>query len=552
MKTLLVGIAKLENNYLRHWVEYYKKLGFTNIVLCDNNDVDGERFEEVIGDYIESGYVIVEDYRGQICPQYPAYEACYEKYNKDYDWLAYFDIDEYFTICSPIGIAEFLEQDKFKKFSSIKFNWLCYGDNDKIEPDFTVPVTQRFINPVSPVTFTKTYKDIPENNHTKAIIRGGLKNLKFPTAHNPHFDGWKGKICDANGNALAENSPFKRMNFGGAYIRHYATKTIYEYIGKIKKGDVVTILDDAKRLDWAKKFFTYNKRTPEKEQIFKDVLGFDVSAKDKDVQLFMLCYDKENYPFVDNKVMTPLQCGAARGKDVCPLKDNTGENISVGNFFYVENTGTFWIWKNVKDAKYKGQTQYRRRLKGVDETMDYDKIFSEYDIICAKPYNFPANHSAFIPSDTVEGGYEYSHCLDDLKLLETIIKDVHPDYAEDYDKYIKNGENLYYSNGFVLPSEEYDKYCAFLFDLLNRWLLAAGIKTYEDAIVHVARNIGAGKYIRYPMEGQDPMKLTWGSINWQLHIGGFLSERILTLYINHNFKKRFEVEYEKMEEGMYI
>jgi hypothetical protein len=198
----------------------------------------------------------------------------------------------------------------------------------------------------------------------------------------------------------------------------------------------------------------------------------------------------------------------------------------------------------VKDAKYKGQTQYRRRFTEIDENTDFDKIFSEYDIICCKPYNFPENAKKFIPANTIEAGFGYSHCIDDLKTLERIVKEVHPDYAADWDKYIKKGVDLYYSNGFILPAEEYDKYCEFLFDLLERFMKRIGVTTYEDLILHIGRNLGAGRYIRY----DDPFKLSWREVKWQAEICGFLSERILTLYIQHNFPKRYEIEYTKMEE----
>ena len=48
MKTALCAIAKNENLYIREWVEYYMKLGFSNIILYDNNNINGECFEEVI------------------------------------------------------------------------------------------------------------------------------------------------------------------------------------------------------------------------------------------------------------------------------------------------------------------------------------------------------------------------------------------------------------------------------------------------------------------------------------------------------------------------
>lgn len=566
MKTLLCAIGRQENAYIREYVEHYKNLGFTNIVLYDNNYDGEEKFEDVIGDYIENGFVILKNYRNKKVCQLKAYNECYAEYGKDYDWIAFFDCDEFLTLTKKKTIDEYLSAIYFNRYDMIHINWKCYGDSDLVRNDGR-PLLERFTVPIP--DDKKVAYNFPENNHIKSIVRGGLKKFEYKV--NPHTPQTISKCCNNRGIACNGASAFDKYNFDDAYIKHFSTKTIEEYCNKLKKDFPDGLWDFNKMGEHLleTRFFRYNKVTQEKLDVIKEVLGIEftklkpeeektfskevIDGKRKDVQLFMLCYDKEKYDFVDNEVMTPIQCGAANGKDVCKLKDNTGENISNANFFFVENTGTFWIWKNVKDAKYKGQTQYRRRLIDVDEKTDYDGIFEKYDIICAKPYNYPANHDAFIPSDTLKGGYAYSHCGEDLELLEKIVKETYPDYAEDWDKYINKGENLYYSNGFVLPAEKYDEYCKFLFDLLGRWLNAAQVTRYEDLIVHVARNVGAGKYIRYEREGQDPMKLTWPSINWQIHIGGFLSERILTLWICHNIpkEKRYETTYQKMEE-MYI
>ena len=75
---LLCAIAKNENNYIREWVEWYKRLGFTKILLCDNNDVDGETFYESIPVYITSNFVEVLNYRGKTRQQIPAYRDAYD------------------------------------------------------------------------------------------------------------------------------------------------------------------------------------------------------------------------------------------------------------------------------------------------------------------------------------------------------------------------------------------------------------------------------------------------------------------------------------------
>ena len=50
MKTLLCCIGRRENQHIREFVEWYKNLGFTNIVLYDNN-YDGEEDFDGEGNY---------------------------------------------------------------------------------------------------------------------------------------------------------------------------------------------------------------------------------------------------------------------------------------------------------------------------------------------------------------------------------------------------------------------------------------------------------------------------------------------------------------------
>ena len=127
---------------------------------------------------------------------------------------------------------------------------------------------------------------------------------------------------------------------------------------------------------------------------------------------------------------------------------------------------------------------------------------------------------------------------------------MHPDYAEDWDKYIKNGQDLYYSNGFVLRAEDYDRYAEFLFSSLNGYLSFANVHTQEELYKHVSYNIQVGRYSRY----KNTQNVPEAAIRWQMLIGGFLSERIWTLWLLHNFSKDriLERDYIKMEpEKMY-
>ena len=82
LKVCLCSIGKNENLYVKEYVEHYKKLGYQHIYIYDNNDKNGEKFEDVIKEEINSGFVSVHNLRGVIPGQCKAYIDCYEKYNK--------------------------------------------------------------------------------------------------------------------------------------------------------------------------------------------------------------------------------------------------------------------------------------------------------------------------------------------------------------------------------------------------------------------------------------------------------------------------------------
>ena len=50
---IIVMICKNESRYLREFIDYHLGSGFDRIVIGDNNDVDGERYEGLLKDYID-------------------------------------------------------------------------------------------------------------------------------------------------------------------------------------------------------------------------------------------------------------------------------------------------------------------------------------------------------------------------------------------------------------------------------------------------------------------------------------------------------------------
>ena len=94
-------IAKKENRYIKYFVEFYKKLGFNNIYFYDNNEPGDEKISdlEIVKKEIKKGYISIIDFKkNSFSFVTKSYYDCYERFNKDYDWITFFDIDEFLIL----------------------------------------------------------------------------------------------------------------------------------------------------------------------------------------------------------------------------------------------------------------------------------------------------------------------------------------------------------------------------------------------------------------------------------------------------------------------
>lgn len=266
MKVLLCGIAKQENHYIREWVKWYRDIGVDHIVLYDNNDPDGEHFDEVIGDYIERGFVEVIDWRGRKQCQHAAYGECYKRYNKEYDWLMFLDIDELLRIDRiPFDrkVKNFLGQKIFDGYDGVKICWKCLTDGGMLRVENgDYRMFDRFKEVLD--------KENKHNKYVKIVVRGGLGELKWESAHYP-----KGlrRVCDTLGRFTKPKNHFDRAIWTKAVLLHYKFKTIEEYC--LNKMQRLYPDHDDEYSKWRLSldfFFTINERTQEKEALAAELL----------------------------------------------------------------------------------------------------------------------------------------------------------------------------------------------------------------------------------------------------------------------------------------
>lgn len=234
MKVAVCCIGRMENRYINEFINHYLELGVDKIFIYDNNYDGEEYFEDTIPNELLNDKVEIINFRNKSYCQLESYQDCYDKHNKDYDWMLFIDIDEYLHINNFNNIKDFLKQEKFNNFNMIHINWLCYGDNNLVNYE-DKPLKDRFNIPILPLDFKKNGNTFKQNEHIKSIIRCSSVDVVWKST--PHTPSNYINCCDASGNECNSVSPFKLIDYTYAYFKHYTTKTIEEWLDvKVKRG----------------------------------------------------------------------------------------------------------------------------------------------------------------------------------------------------------------------------------------------------------------------------------------------------------------------------
>lgn len=192
--------------------------------------------------------------------------------------------------------------------------------------------------------------------------------------------------------------------------------------------------------------------------------------------------------------------------------DCAGENISHKNTNFCELTGLYWMWKNDK-SDITGLVHYRRFFKDnnnlyVNKILSKESIcsyLSEYDVILP---------SKWIYKESLYNQYKDNHNIKDLDRCRDIIYDIYPDYIDSFDEII-NSNSAYLYNMIICKKELLNQYCEWMFNILFRLEKNTDLTDYDD---------------------------------YQKRIYGFLSERLLNVWVHHNKFKIKELDIIKTDD----
>lgn len=261
----LCCIGRLENRYAREFIMHYKSIGFDVVYVCDNNRKGEEAFDEVLSDFVRDGFVKILPYRDKVAVQRDSYADIYRRYGHKHAWMFFLDFDEYLDTDDVKTLMQ-----NYRGYECVLFNWVNYGDGGMLDDDGR-PLAERFSTPLPHPMYVQ-YDNIPENDHVKCALRGGLLGVRFD--NNPHVPSSpRLRCCDAEANECQQR-PFRAHRDKFAVIRHYLTKTVTEWAeNKWKKGTGNKESVDTFRSAYAGRFFLYNEWTPEKEEVMRRCNG---------------------------------------------------------------------------------------------------------------------------------------------------------------------------------------------------------------------------------------------------------------------------------------
>ena len=241
MKVGIIAIAKNEDLYMEEWIDWHLGLGFDTIIIGLNDD----EFKPLIS----NPQVIYEDYSGVQGVQVKAYRKLYRKYQKDFDWLLFIDIDE-FVMLENDTIQDFLQGFDCDE---VRISCKHFTDGDALDTDGDYRVMARFTEPmgVDEDRFVKSFINTRVDIRHRMIYGHGIydEDIKAMDA--------LGNPCDSVGHRL------KYVVHERCWLNHYPTKTIGEYIRqKYRRGGANN--NPGRYSQWEKYFFRTNRRTQEK------------------------------------------------------------------------------------------------------------------------------------------------------------------------------------------------------------------------------------------------------------------------------------------------
>ena len=199
------------------------------------------------------------------------------------------------------------------------------------------------------------------------------------------------------------------------------------------------------------------------------------------IKILVCCHKKDIYKKSD--IYIPIHVGKAISNiDLGIQGDNEGNNISSKNASYCELTGMYWAWKNLKNTDYIGLCHYRRYFDfnhngrfffplTTIKNSDFNKLNLTVN---PKVLNYLQKGYCIVAKPSHIGTSLYlqyceGHYSPDFRILGTTIKDtLDTKYSQAFWTTQLEDNKFSPFNMFIMNWQQFDRYCNWLFPLLEK------------------------------------------------------------------------------------
>ena len=228
MKVAIAIIVKDESTDILPWICWHFNLNASAIIIYDDTSIDGTF--ELIRDACD-----VRDVRlHRVPPSIDFYthrqRQCYfqtvAEYGDEFDWIGFFDADEYLALPDGQDLLSFL--DRPEDVGAVAINWCNYGSSGYVLKPRMPPF----------YAYNKHYnRGEVINRHVKTFVRPKHWIKQW---HNPHFfDVSPLRYEDPVGRPVFWASMFgitqDEARWDGAKLMHYQCRSMEHFIERIRK-----------------------------------------------------------------------------------------------------------------------------------------------------------------------------------------------------------------------------------------------------------------------------------------------------------------------------